>query len=89
MSLLDYLSRKRTKCSAAVAKERLQIILAHEHAAANGYDYLPALQRDLLTVVCKYTQVNLDDISVHIERDGNIDILELNVILSEPCVKTM
>jgi cell division topological specificity factor len=47
MALLDYLLRKRKK-SASVAKERLQIILAREHADLSGPDYLPNLKKDIL-----------------------------------------
>ncbi len=82
MSLLDYLTRKK-KPSASVAKERLQIILAHEHANANGPDYLPALQRELLEVVSKYAKVDLDDIKVNLEVEGDCEILELNISLPE------
>jgi cell division topological specificity factor len=54
-NLLDYL-RGNEKKSAAVAKERLQIILAHERAGrgAAAPDYLPALQEELLEVIAKY-----------------------------------
>ena len=46
MSLLSFLLGEKKK-SASVAKERLQIILAHERTGRNAFapDYLPALQR--------------------------------------------
>lgn len=82
MSLLDYFLT-RPKKSAIVAKERLQIVLARERADQSGPDYLPALKRELLEVVSKYVAVDLDDIQVHLERDGNCEILELNIVLPE------
>lgn len=82
MSILNYLRRKR-KPSASVAKERLQIILAREHADRDGPDFLPALKRDLLEVVGKYVDVDLDNIKVHLDRDGACEILELNITLPE------
>ncbi len=82
MSILDYLRRNR-KRTATVAKERLQIILAREHADRNGPDYLPALKRDLLEVVGRYVDIDLDNIKVNLERDGDCDILELNIALPE------
>lgn len=82
MALLDYFKRKN-KQTASVAKERLQIILAHEHTSQHVPDYLPALKRELLEVVTKYVHVKLDDISVNVERDGDCDILELNITLPE------
>ena len=88
MSLLDYLTRRKKK-SAAVAKERLQIILAHEHAAAAGPNYLPSLQRELLAVVSKYAKVNIDDIKVTLEKEGDCDILELNITLPDEASNTV
>lgn len=83
MSLLNYFKRKN-KQSASVAKERLQIILAREHANRNEPDYLPALKQELLEVVSKYVHVQTEDISVTLEKEGNCEILELNISLPEP-----
>lgn len=82
MSLLDYLLQRRKK-TAVVAKGRLQIILARERADRDGPDYLPALKRDLLEVVGKYVTISMDQITFKIERDGNCEILELNVALPQ------
>ncbi len=83
MSVLDYLLRKKGK-SATVAKERLQIILAREHASANSPDYLPELKKDLLKVISKYADIDMDDVSVNLDQDGDCEILELNIIIHEP-----
>lgn len=83
MSLLDYFKRKN-KQSASVAKERLQIILAHEHAHRHEPDYLPALKQELLEVVSKYVHIDRDAISVTLEKEGDCEILELNISLPEP-----
>jgi cell division topological specificity factor len=82
MTLLNYLLGRRKK-SAVVAKERLQIILAREHADRNGPDYLPELKKDILEVVAKYVTVDLDRIQVNLDKDGDMDILELNIILPD------
>lgn len=83
MSFLDYFKGKR-KPTASVAKERLQIILAREHAVGKTEpDYLPALKKEILEVVCKYVEVDMNAIQVNIERDANCEILELNVALPE------
>ena len=59
MSFLSFLLGQK-KTSANVAKERLQIILAHERVGGgnNSPDYLPALQKELLAVISKYVQIN-------------------------------
>jgi len=82
MSLLDYFRGKR-KPSASVAKERLQIILAREHAGPDEPDYLPALKREILEVVSKYVSVDKEAIKVNLEKDENCEVLELNIALQE------
>lgn len=82
MALLDYLLRRKRK-SASVAKERLQIILAREHGHAGSPDYLPALKKDILEVVGRYVNIDHDNIQVTLENDGTLEILELNITISE------
>ncbi len=62
MSFLSFLLGEKKK-TAAVAKERLQIILAHERSGRNAAepDYLPALQRDLVAVISKYIKIDPQD----------------------------
>jgi len=84
MSLLSFLLGEKKK-TATVAKERLQIILAHERSGRGGSraDYLPQLQRELVAVISKYVSINADDIKVHLERQDNYDVLEVKIELPE------
>ncbi len=82
MGLLDYFRSSRPS-SAAIAKERLQILVAHERSERNKPDYLPMLQKELLEVIRKYVNVEQDAISVTMEQDENREILELNIILPD------
>ncbi len=82
MSLLDYF-RTSKPSSASVAKERLQILVAHERASRNQPSYLPQLQQELLAVIQKYVNVGQDAITVNFEQDGNQETLELNIVLPE------
>lgn len=83
MGFLDYFRTSRSG-SAQMAKERLQIIVAHERGTRHRRpDYLPALKREILTVVRKYVQVDQDQIKVHLDRDGDYEVLELNIMLNE------
>lgn len=76
--------RARNKHSAAVAKERLQVVIAHQRAGrANGPEYLPRLQRELLDVIRRYVTVGDDAIHMHVERDNGLEVLELNITLPE------
>lgn len=86
MSLLDYF-RSSKPSSASVAKERLQILVAHERASRNQPSYLPKLQEELLAVIRKYVTVEEDAISVNFEQDDEQEVLELNIILPEEANK--
>ncbi|MDD5388524.1 MAG: cell division topological specificity factor MinE [Pseudomonadota bacterium] len=83
-NLLDYL-RGPEKRTAVVAKERLQIILAHERAGRGAAtpDYLPALQEELLEVIAKYIHIDRQMIKVQLDKHGEYDVLELNITLPE------
>ncbi len=79
MSILSFLLGEKKK-SASVAKERLQIILAHERGGAGApADWLPALQRELVDVISKYVKVGNDDIQVTLERKDTLEILEVKI----------
>ncbi|MCK5729121.1 MAG: cell division topological specificity factor MinE [Methylococcales bacterium] len=81
MSLLDYF--KRSKPSASIARERLQILVAHERASITQAAYLPQLKQELLEVIQKYFNVNEESVSVNLEQDDNNEILELNVVFPD------
>jgi cell division topological specificity factor len=87
MSLLDYF-RSSKASSASVAKERLQILVAHERSSRNQPSYLPQLQKELLDVIRKYVNVEQDAISFNFEQDDNQETLELNIVLPDHQTKT-
>ena len=82
MSFLHYLISAKRK-SADVARERLQIIVAHERSAnqvpAHAPDFLPDLQREIIGVLAKYFPVDPMQVKVNLEQSGEYNILELNV----------
>ncbi|MBU2954087.1 cell division topological specificity factor MinE [Marinobacter sp. F3R08] len=82
MSFLDYFKGKK-KNTASVAKERLQIIVAHERGQREQPDYLPQLQQELLEVIRKYVQISDDMVQVEVDRNDSCSVLELNVTLPE------
>jgi len=84
MSIFNFFAGEKKK-SASVAKERLQIILAHERSGRNATepDYLPALQRELIAVISKYIKINPDDIKVNLERQDNLEVLEVKIELPD------
>ncbi len=82
MSFFDYFKSKKPR-SASVAKERLQIIVAHERGQREQPDYLPQLQKELVEVIRKYVQISDDMVQVDVDRNDNCSVLELNVTLPE------
>ena len=83
MSLLSFLLGEKKK-TASVAKERLQIILAHERSGRGSrVDWLPQLQRELVAVISKYVSIKPDDIKVHLERQESLEVLEVKIELPE------
>jgi len=82
MGLMD-LFRSSPKGSASVAKERLQILVAHDRAQRNSPSYLPKLQQEILEVIRKYVAVDQDAVTVNYEREAQREILELNIVLPE------
>jgi cell division topological specificity factor len=84
MSLLSFLLGEKKK-TASVAKERLQIILAHERSGRGNSraDYLPDLQKELVAVISKYVSIRAEDIKVHLERQDDLEVLEVKIELPE------
>ena len=82
MAILDWLFGAKPK-SAAIAKERLQLIIAHERADNSPPNFLPALQKELVAVISKYVKVSDQDIKVNLEKQGNLEVLEVNIVLPE------
>ncbi|MBY4599087.1 cell division topological specificity factor MinE [bacterium BD-1] len=84
MSFLTFFLGEKKK-TASVAKERLQIILAHERSGRSAAtpDYLPDLQRDLVAVISKYVKIDQKDIKVNLERQDDLEVLEVKIELPE------
>ena len=44
---------------------------------------MAALQRDLIVVISKYININPNDIKVNLERQDDLDVLEVKIELPE------
>ncbi len=82
MGLFDYFRSHKPK-TAQVAKERLQILIAHERTDRQGPDFLPQLRRDIMDVIRRYVQVDDEQVNVQFEKGADYDVLELNITLPE------
>ena len=82
MSIFDYFRSNKTN-SASLAKERLQVIVAHERNQRNQPDYLPKMQQEILEVIKKYIPIDNDQVTVNLENTDSCSFLELNVTLPD------
>ncbi|KAF1690900.1 MULTISPECIES: cell division topological specificity factor MinE [Pseudoxanthomonas] len=81
MGVFDFLRAK--KDTASTAKNRLQIIIAQERSSRGAPDYLPLLRRELLDVIKKYVNVDVDAVKVDVIKDGDHDVLDISVALPD------
>ncbi|NRA60721.1 MAG: cell division topological specificity factor MinE [Psychrobium sp.] len=82
MALLDYFRSTKSN-TASLAKERLQIIVAHERNSRHSPDYLPQLKQDILDVIAKYVKITDNNVSVEFDQTDDLAVLELNVTLPD------
>lgn len=76
MNLLRFFSRPP---SAPAARERLQVLLAHERASVGGSDLVTKLREEILRAISKHMQVDDDKVSVRMERGGQISTLAVDI----------
>lgn len=82
MSLLSMLFGEKKK-SANVAKERLSLIIARERVDNDGPDFLPQMRDELMQVIAKYVRIDQDDIKFNLQKQGNMEMLEVNIVLPD------
>jgi cell division topological specificity factor len=82
MSLFRFL---RSRGSAPVARERLQILLAHERVALGPRDLVTILRDELLATIARHIEIDPEKLSVKMERSDAVSTLEIEVEI--PCDK--
>jgi cell division topological specificity factor len=76
MSLLTMFRRRE---SAPIARERLQILLAHERVIVGGKDLVAVLQEEILAVIAKHVTVERDRVQIKVDRGDPVSTLEIDV----------
>jgi len=76
MSLLNFLRSRR---SAPVARERLQILLAHERNSLRKSDLLGTLREEILAVIARHVTLDPDKVQVKMDRGGDVATLEVDI----------
>ena len=80
MTLLDYINRLlgRQKPSGTTARERLQLVLAHDRSDLNP-ELLEQMRREILAVVQRYVEIDLDSCDVSLETEDRVTALLANL----------
>ena len=76
MSVLTFLSRRS---SGSVARERLQLILAHERAESSRPDLVITLREEILNVIAKHVEIERDKVQIKLERGEGVSTLGLDI----------
>ncbi|HLX17639.1 MAG TPA: cell division topological specificity factor MinE [Bradyrhizobium sp.] len=67
--------------SAPVARERLQILLAHERGLRGQPDLLELLRAEILAVVSRHVALDPEKVVVKMERGNHVSTLEVDIEL--------
>ncbi len=80
MSIFRFFTRQQA--SAPQARERLQVLLAHERASYGGQsDLVAVLREEILAVIAKHIKVDREKVSVKMDRGDQISTLEVDIEL--------
>jgi len=85
MSWLDFFkARKAEPATASQAKERLQIVLAHERIGRTREDFLPKLQQEIVALVARYVAIDPGKVNISLDRGGDMSTLAIEIDLPGP-----
>jgi cell division topological specificity factor len=77
MNLLNFFRRRD---SAPVARERLQILLAHERSIVGGQsDLVAILREEIMAVIAKHIAVGDDQVQIKMDRGDSVSTLEVDI----------
>jgi cell division topological specificity factor len=65
--------------SAPVARERLQLLLAHERAATGKSNLIAALREEILAVIARHVPVKPEQVQVKMTRRKAVSMLKIDV----------
>lgn len=81
---MNFMSFFKRSSSAPVARERLQILLAHERAVVGKSDLIAVLQDEMLAVIARHFPLDSDAIKIKVDRGDAISTLEVEVEIPTP-----
>ncbi|MBM3577584.1 MAG: cell division topological specificity factor MinE [Alphaproteobacteria bacterium] len=69
----------RRGATAPVARERLQILLAHERKSARDSNLIGVLHKEVLAAISKHIAVDPDKVMVKMHRKEDVSLLEIDI----------
>jgi cell division topological specificity factor len=81
---MNFLSLFGRRATAPVARDRLQILLAHERTIAGGSDLVAILREEILAVIKKHVQVDSEKVHVKMDRGEAVSTLAVDVEVPTP-----
>ena len=82
MNLFNFFNRRT---SAPVARERLQVLLAHERTIVGGEsDLVAILREEILAVIAKHMSVPQDSVQIKMDRGASVSTLEVDIEIPTP-----
>jgi cell division topological specificity factor len=80
MSLVNFFQKRP---SATVARDRLQILLAHERALSGRPDLVAVLEKEILAVIARHIPIDGDKVVVRLDRGAQVSTLEIDIEMPE------
>ena len=86
MTLRDIINKflRRQPASASTARERLQLVLAHDRSDLSS-ELLDQMRKEILEVVAKYVEIDVNEGAVSLETEDRMTALVANL----PIKRTM
>lgn len=78
MSLFKLFTRQQAT-SAPTARERLQVLLAHERASVGHADLVGLLREEIISVIARHVQIDRDKVNVKMDRGDQVSTLEVDI----------
>lgn len=81
MSVLRFFTRRS---SAPAARERLQLLLAHERAVFGRTDLLAQLKDEILAVIAKHISIDPEKVRITTDTRDTLQTLEVDIEIRTP-----
>jgi len=76
VTIFSFFKRRST---APVARERLQVLLAHERTAGSDNKLIAVLQEEILAVIARHMPIDRDKVQVKMGREEQVNTLEIDI----------